>query len=64
MSRTKIGEHGKMVEMFALCEKCQLQYKIVYEDGSTLCTYCGKSYDVSKEKEIHLVATTQEKTEI
>lgn len=36
----KFGEHGKMVEMFAKCPRCNLLLMIVYEDGAKLCE-CG-----------------------
>jgi DNA-directed RNA polymerase subunit RPC12/RpoP len=31
----------EMVEMFAVCPRCHVQYLIIYSDGSKLCTYCG-----------------------
>ena len=39
--RFTLGEHGEMVEMFAPCPKCKVQYMIIYEDGAKLCSYCG-----------------------
>ena len=46
----ELGEHGKMVEMFAECPDCQLSTMIIYEDGSELCTYCGHSLDTKVSK--------------
>lgn len=46
----KIGEHGKMVEMFAKCPRCKLLLMIVYEDGAKLCE-CGYRSSASLETE-------------
>lgn len=43
-----IKEMTVMVEMFAPCPKCNLQYLIVYDNGDKVCTHCGYQSSVTR----------------